>query len=310
MSARHLKRAIESGGFVVAPHEGRYDLLCTGGNDIYTQCGLRRLVCVSEFERFSLHHLPNKYVGVFGISRRELALQAATLERLAGGQGWRGSLVEPETSTPAGSWWKNLYAPAQASLLELIPVSARRILVIGVGSGAAEAPLVKRADRVVVIPLDAVVGQGASWRGMEVLDGGLDAALRSLSSDRFDCLVFPWVLHLAADPVEWIRRCSALLEPEGTLVFSIPKMGDVSLRAPKLAPRPNGRYITRRWRLWTSLRRALQVRRWLRSAEFRVVETRSFELGLPDEPVSMLRGLWRDLLASGFVVCAKRRAAR
>ncbi len=40
-----LKRAIDSGGFLMPPHEWKYDLLCTAATDTYAQCGFTKLLC-------------------------------------------------------------------------------------------------------------------------------------------------------------------------------------------------------------------------------------------------------------------------
>jgi len=58
-----LKRAIASGGFTVGPHQGKYDLACTASTDVYTQCGAKKMVCISELQRFYVRHLSNKYIG-------------------------------------------------------------------------------------------------------------------------------------------------------------------------------------------------------------------------------------------------------
>ena len=46
----HLKRAIQSGGFLVAPHQNRYDMLCAAATDPYTQCGFKKMICLSRLE--------------------------------------------------------------------------------------------------------------------------------------------------------------------------------------------------------------------------------------------------------------------
>jgi hypothetical protein len=84
LTREQLRRAIDSGGFLVAPHCGRYDLICTAGTDPYTQCGFERLVCISHPERFRVQHLPNKYVGTtLGVSGCVLHGQVNALMRAA-----------------------------------------------------------------------------------------------------------------------------------------------------------------------------------------------------------------------------------
>ena len=44
LTQAQLKRAIDSGGYLQGPYEGRYDMLCTAATDPYTSCGLRKVV--------------------------------------------------------------------------------------------------------------------------------------------------------------------------------------------------------------------------------------------------------------------------
>jgi hypothetical protein len=76
LTRAQLRRAIDSGGYLVRPHQGKYDLLCAAATDPYTQCGFRKLLCVSEIDKFLVHHLSNKYVGTCtGIGEREFRTQ-------------------------------------------------------------------------------------------------------------------------------------------------------------------------------------------------------------------------------------------
>src|SRR3990172_5461101 len=63
LSRSQLEKAINSGGFLLPPRIGRYDMLVTAATDPYTQCGMRKLVCISHLNEFSLHHLSNLYIG-------------------------------------------------------------------------------------------------------------------------------------------------------------------------------------------------------------------------------------------------------
>ena len=305
MTRAQLERAIASGGFLVAPHEDRYDLLCAGGNDIYTQCGLRRLICVSQLERYSVQHLSNKYVGQWGVPAREVEVQAEQLGRLADDPDpcGRASLIDPETAVPVGSWWKSLFAEPEPAVLDLVPTSARSILVVGAGSGAAERPLLERADRVAVVPIDAVLGHTARWRDLEVLPAARESAFRELDGRSFDCVVLPWMLHLTPDPVEWLRQVRPLLRPDGCVVLSVPKSGDRSRRNTRIGPRPGDHHRTRRWRVWSSIQRLRSVRAWLGAAAFEAVAWRPYAPGHAP-PVGGLARLKGMVLSPGLAVRA------
>lgn len=58
-----LRIALESGKFLVPMHaDATYGTLERGAADIYLQCGLTRLIPLSRFDEFLVHHLPNNYL--------------------------------------------------------------------------------------------------------------------------------------------------------------------------------------------------------------------------------------------------------
>lgn len=77
LTQNQLKRAISSGGYLVNPHQGKYDLLCSASTDPYTQCGFRKLICISHLSDLLVHHLPNRYVGKIGIDENDFGKQLA-----------------------------------------------------------------------------------------------------------------------------------------------------------------------------------------------------------------------------------------
>ncbi len=80
LTREHLRRALASGGYLVGPHQGKYDLLCTAATDPYTQCGFRKLLCISRIDDFLVHHLSNKYSGTkFGIGETRFRAQIEAL---------------------------------------------------------------------------------------------------------------------------------------------------------------------------------------------------------------------------------------
>src|SRR5258708_11092846 len=60
LTRQQLNRAVSSGGFLVGPHEGKYELRETAATDPYTQWGLKKLLCISHLDDFLVAHLPNK----------------------------------------------------------------------------------------------------------------------------------------------------------------------------------------------------------------------------------------------------------
>lgn len=220
-----LQRCIASGGFLVAPYVGRYDMLVSAATDPYTRCGFVKLVCVSRLDEFVLHHLPNKYLGQMGLSRDELLIQVNALRKVADGILPATPLLEVETKLPELLWSRSCYQYQDETLLEHVPSDAREILVYGCGSGVSEAKLLTPGRRVVGVPIDAVLGECASFRGVEVVHGDHATAMARLQGEKFDCVLLPDVLHLVAEPDMLLASVSELLKPGGVLAGSLPDMG-------------------------------------------------------------------------------------
>ena len=82
LTRKHLRAAIDSGGFLRPPYSGKYDLLWTAGDGPagIHRCGLKKLICISAVDKFLVHHLPNKYCGTkFGINDADFRRQLEVL---------------------------------------------------------------------------------------------------------------------------------------------------------------------------------------------------------------------------------------
>ena len=86
LTQNQLRRAINSGGFLVGPHQWKYHLPETAATDPYTQCGFTKVIPISHFDDFTVHHLPNKYVGKYGVDGPDLRAQLDTMLRIARGK--------------------------------------------------------------------------------------------------------------------------------------------------------------------------------------------------------------------------------
>ena len=58
LTREQLKRAIASGGFLVAPYKGNYSMMVTAATDPYTQCSMEKVVCISHIDDFSFTTSP------------------------------------------------------------------------------------------------------------------------------------------------------------------------------------------------------------------------------------------------------------
>lgn len=234
LTQAQLRRAIQSGGFLVPPHEGQYDLLVSAATDPYTQCGMRKLLCVSRLDDFTAKHLTNKYIGKTGVQKSEMDVQIAAL--LAISRNGRAAAEPMRTETRLGTprWAKHYYEPQRDDLLAHVPADARQVLSIGCGWGKTEEALVRRGVRVVALPLDEVIGACAAARGVEVLAGGWEELAALAGKRRFDAAILSNVLHLAEDPRQMLRQTAAALAVGGVVVASCPNVHQLSMRLRKL----------------------------------------------------------------------------
>jgi len=309
LTRAQLAQVVASGGFLVEPHEGKYDMLETAATDPYTQCGLRKLICISHLNDFLVHHLPNKYVGKLGIEAGEVLLQTAALSEMA---------ENGRTSTPlfdaaptrmglafSKSFAKNYYEPVRTDVLSLIERRAGSVLSIGCGWGAAEDWLSSKAIKVVAVPVDQVIAACAKARGLRVVLGEFPAVRQQLEGEKFDYLLLSNVLHLVDEPVEFLSVFSELLTPNAKVVAVVPNL----CRIPDLwrSIRDIGYPDDQEHFEMVGMHRTseLLVRKWLRSAGFTIEKVINV---VPDRVRSASRatlGLLDSLLAEEFVAVAK-----
>ncbi len=225
VTQKQLRSAINSGGFLVEPHEGIYDLACTASTDVYTQCGIKRLICISHIDEFLIHHLPNKYIGSrYGVDNIEFSRQIEVLLKMQDGNCWNKSLFETETKLKGFAYSKDFYEPVNPDIVAGIPKAVRNVLSIGCGSGATEGRLVEMGMRVIAVPLDCVISSTAAGRGVEIINGDFALARNKLSQERFDCLLLQNILHLVEDPVKILSTFGELLEGPALVYIVIPNM--------------------------------------------------------------------------------------
>lgn len=220
LTRQHLRRAIASGGYLVAPHEGLFDMLVSAAVDPYVQCGLRRRICVTRIEEVLLHHLPNVYVGEYGATQRELDAQVGALLKIAVGELTRDELVTPETSLPTHIWDALMHSRPSAALRELAPDRPRRVLSVGTGSGVTEVAAFPDADEIVAIPFDAVIGSVAATRGLRVLAPELDELEEQFSPGSCDVVLLHNNLHLFAHPASLLTRLRRVAAPDAVVLVT------------------------------------------------------------------------------------------
>jgi 2-polyprenyl-3-methyl-5-hydroxy-6-metoxy-1,4-benzoquinol methylase len=314
LTQKQLKTAIESGGFLVGPHEEKYDLLCTAATDPYTQCGMVKLIPVSRIDDFVVHHLSNKYVGQVGVHASEMKTQLEAMARVAGKQSAPAPLLNTETKLPHALYSKDYYEPVNSDVISAIPKTARNVLSIGCGWGATERALIEQGLRVVAVPLDPVISGSAAAQGVEMIYGSLDEIATLLRGEKFDCLLCLNVLHLADEPATVLSQLSDCLALNSAVIIQSPNM--MSLRAVReasgrFANQPFGRNYSSTGAHFSSVGR---VKNWCSASGMKINRTK----GIFDRPeVSTLGRISAAigdflpaslafLLAPSFVISASR----
>jgi|RhiMetdeSRZDD1v2_1073273.scaffolds.fasta_scaffold36147_7 SAM-dependent methyltransferase len=287
LTRNQLKKAIKSGGFLVKPHEWKYDLLCTAATDPYTQCGFTKLIPISHLADFTVHHLSNKYVDKVGVDEAEFNAQVDVLLELAKTECRPTPLLETETTLWRGMYSKDYYEPLSKELISMIPPQTRSVLSIGCGSGTTECLLAERGLRVVAVPLDPVICSGAAARGIEMVFGGFHTAKAKLQNERFDCVLYLNVLHLARDPVKILSLFKDVLSLQSAILIQTPHMLCAPTIWRRLCNTPHGRDLGSYNHTRARLTSPGRVRRWCHSAGLKAEKT----VGILDPRVGKIRNL-------------------
>jgi SAM-dependent methyltransferase len=245
LTRAQLRTAVDSGGFLVEPHAGPFDMLVSAATDPYLHCGLRRRLCLTRIDDFLVHHLPNVYLGKLGIDEVSFRTQVDAVIQVAKGELSAEELCDPTSKLPTPRWDVRQYpAPPPAALRELVPPRPGRALSIGTTSGAIESVLLADASAVVVVPLDEIVGALARNRGFPTLRPSLDALDDLAHGPPFDTVLLHELLHHVPVPSALLRRLHTLTSPGGTLVVSLPNVAHHRLR--QLARRPDTAPVPKR----------------------------------------------------------------
>lgn len=280
LTRAQLDRAIASGGFLTPPHQGRYDLLVSAATDPYTQCGMKRLLCISHLEDFQVHHLPDKYLEQLGTAAPWVQCQIDALMALEQSGLPRGELLASEPRTPHVRFGKDYYEPVQMRLVEALGPEHQEVLSVGCGWGLTERFLLDQGRRVTAIPLDAIIGQCAAQRGVPLVYGDLESAPRQLESSRFDAVLMSNVLHLLPDPAATVRRFAALLRPGGRLAATVGQVARLPTRWRRWRGQAGYREMGEYERSGVQWVDYAHARGWLKQAGLRVI---GWDGTLPDQ---------------------------
>jgi 2-polyprenyl-3-methyl-5-hydroxy-6-metoxy-1,4-benzoquinol methylase len=268
LTKTQLKSAIASGGFLVAPHQGKYDLACTAATDPYTQCGARKVICISHLDDFLVHHLPNKYVDQYGLIEEEFRtyMNAFIGAEQTNTRPW----FRTDSTSIGGAFSKDYYEPARADVVSLISSVQGSVLSVGCGWGAAEVSLSKAGFRVTALPLDPAIASWVQAKGILVYSGDITDPSDRLAGRTFDCVLISNLLHLAADPVQFLSTFRSKLVPHGDLVVVVPNLSATRIAWKKMRRKNQFAALGEFDRCGVHQTSDAIVRGWFRSAGFKV----------------------------------------
>jgi SAM-dependent methyltransferase len=283
-------------------------MLESAATHVYVNCGLRKVICISEVDSFLVHHLPNRYIGHVGTPIAVFREQIETLMQVGDGSHPAATLCPVEPKVFESKWGKRYDETLTDELLMLLPAGMNGVLSIGYGSGEVERELQRRGAAVTVFPLDSVVGASAARQGLEVVHGSLEQCLDAVSGRAFDCVLVTNLLHLLPQPREMLQRIGALVDERGTLIVE----GQNFEHLPVLIGRAfrRGRYSKLRTFAESGLHTdgVDAIRRMLRVVGFEVTSLQWSDRHL-SKPLAGLAGVLGRLGARAWIVRAERSAA-
>ena len=310
LTREQLKRAIESGGFLVGPHEGKYEMLETAATDPYTQCGFKKRVCISHLDDFAVHHLANKYLGTMGLHSADFIRQVNALKRFVenGAPPLPLFRTEPRLHLiPFSTYYsKSYYEPVRTDVLSMVPASARSVLSIGCGWGAVESLLVARGLQVVCAPLDPVIGACAEARGIQVVNGDLGSVRRKLAGRNFDCVFLSNILHLVEDPADVLASFSSFVREGGSVVAILPNPIRVAALWNSVRGGLPARDLVNYQKTGVHCGSSRAVKKWFRSAGLKLETLRKVTHGRAERLSAATAGLVDRWLAAELVILATK----
>ena len=310
LTRNQLEKAIASGGFLLPPEKRRYGMPETAATDPYTQCGMKKLVCISRFDDFCLPHLPNIYCGKLGLDAGLAGLEIEKLASLAvaGAEPPAGPLFEAHPLRDGDGRNKPYYERRRDDVLTAIPADVRRVLSVGCGCCTTEAELVRRGLEVAAIPMDPVIGTSGEAKGLEMLPSDFHLAAEQLQGRRFDCILMLDILQQLPDPVAIVRRYREFLRDDGVLLVSVPNWNYHGTLRQRLSAegRKSMECRTARGRAGVHRTSGSRVAGWLRRGGFRRISYG----GMPGARLEALSkftfGLVNGLLCRKLLLLARR----
>ena len=225
-----LHHALHTKRFMLPPRCGKYDMLVTAATEPYTECGMKKIVCISRIEDFCLHHLPNVYYGKMGLDESTALHEISKLASYVDLHYdiLPNPLIDPEPLDNIVGYNKKYYESMRNDVIDVIPNNVRMVLSVGCGCGSTEAALIDKGMIVFGIPMDEIISITAEKKGVIMLPSNLQLAYDIINYIKFDCIIYMDILHHLTNPVSALRIFTQLLHEDGISVISMPNWDDCS----------------------------------------------------------------------------------
>ena len=274
LTRSQLRLAIASGGFLIEPHKGRYDMLVSAATDPYTRCGFTKVLCLERMNDLLVHHMPNVYLGRLGASPAVLDAQLDGVRRVASGERDTAQLLEPEVRTAPPIWSKNCYGAVSDDLIRMAGGTGHRLLSVGASTGDVEVALARSGAKVEAIPVDQIFRSVVASRRIEVWEPHLTAPQDGSGKEAFDIATMIDVLQFTRDPVHALEQLRGHLHTGGRIIVGTPDHRRVAW-LDRLRPHRHSRPLPSSWEEHGVHRTdPAIVRGWLTAAGFSHVRIR------------------------------------
>jgi len=219
LTQSQLSRAIQSGNYDNFPRiSGSGGILEAASADPFIDCGLEKVICLSDIDRFLVQHLPNNYIDKWGLNIKQLKLQIEAMKEIANGDLINSFLLEDQTKLLIRGFDKKYFNNCDQDVLKKIGLGRRKILSVGCGDGSTEEKLLQMGHDVTAIPLDSIIAAIAKGKEIEVLTPDVEQSLDDLSSRKFDYILFLETLQYIAEPEMFLQKFLHILKKNGTII--------------------------------------------------------------------------------------------
>ncbi|MBD9355766.1 methyltransferase domain-containing protein [Methylomonas albis] len=134
-------------------------------------------------------------------------------------------MLDKATCSSLESNLENYYLHARPEVLELVPISARRVLDVGCGAGGFSATLKSRQSvEIHGVELSPRAAETAKLHLDHVWNYSIEDALHEIPEEYYDCIVIADILEHLVDPGTVLASLKRKLAQDGKIVASIPNI--------------------------------------------------------------------------------------